>query len=109
MNRPGDVRSLARREAEAEAEGLERQQDVGEENRGVHAQPLEGLEGHRRGELGGVAQPEQRVFLPQGAVLQRLAIACTVPLTLNSATASPAAYTRRLAPSGSSASVATGV
>ena len=37
MNRAGDVRSLARREAEAEAEGLERQQDVGEENRGVHA------------------------------------------------------------------------
>src|SRR5437773_2556842 len=45
MNRAGDVRSLAGREAEAEAEGLERQQDVGEENRGVHAQPLDRLEG----------------------------------------------------------------
>ena len=72
MNRAGDVRSLARREAEAEAEGLERQQDVGEENRGVHAQPLDGLEGHLRGELGVVAQLEQRVLLPQGAVLRQV-------------------------------------
>src|SRR5439155_88813 len=50
-NRTGDLRSFAYREAEAETEGLERQQEVGEENRGIHAQPLDGLQGHPRGEL----------------------------------------------------------
>jgi len=72
MNRAGDVRSLARREAEAEAEGLERQQDVGEENRGVHAQPLDRLEGDPGGELGCVTQLEQRVLLSQRAVLREV-------------------------------------
>src|SRR6058998_85354 len=43
------------------------------------------------------------------AWVQRFAIACTVPRTLKSATASPPTYTRRLVPAGSSASVATGV
>src|SRR2546428_5288379 len=43
------------------------------------------------------------------AWVQRFAIAYTVPRTLKSATASPPAYTRRLAPAGRSASVATGV
>src|SRR6266496_3067396 len=43
------------------------------------------------------------------AWVQRFAIACTVPRTLKSATASPPTYTRRLAPAGRSASVATGV
>src|SRR5438876_4177767 len=43
------------------------------------------------------------------AWVQRFAIAYTVPLTLKSATASPAAYTRRPTPGASSASVATGV
>src|SRR6058998_2483475 len=43
------------------------------------------------------------------ACVHRFAIAYTVPLTLKSATASPTAYTRLLAPGRSSARAATGV
>src|SRR5882762_1845926 len=60
--------------------------------------------GHVTAHRAGSSVPSDRLAR---ACVHRLAIACTVPLTLNSATASPATYTRRLAPGGSSASVAT--
>ena len=41
-----DVRPLAAGELEADAERLEHEQDVGEEDRGVHAEPLHRLERH---------------------------------------------------------------
>src|SRR5207245_8862778 len=64
----------------------------------VHGQgPVEGA---------GSAVPSERLAR---AWVQRFAIAYTVSRTLKSATASPPTYTRRLAPAGRSASVATAV
>ena len=58
-DRPRDLRPVARGECEAKAERLEGEQDVGEQDRRVHAEPLHWLERDLRGELGPVAQLQE--------------------------------------------------
>ena len=72
-DRMRDARPLAGLERQTEAQRLERQQDVGEEDRGINAQPRDGLQRHLSGKLGVVAQLEDGVLLPQGAVLGHVA------------------------------------
>ena len=57
---------------EGGAHGFEWQEDIGEENGGIHAE-TQGLEGNFEGELGGTAQFEERVFLAKGAVFGHIA------------------------------------
>ncbi len=47
-----DIRPFAGDEFELEAHGLDRKQQVGENNRGIDIQDLDGLQGHLRGEIG---------------------------------------------------------
>ena len=58
-NRILDRRSLAVDEVEVDAHGLERQQQIGEENGGVHVDSADRLERDFRGEIGRAAQVEQ--------------------------------------------------
>ena len=66
-HRLGDVR------AQPQPQGLEGKQDVGEQDRGVHAEALDRLERHLGGQLGGVAEIEDGVLLAQLAVLRHVA------------------------------------
>jgi hypothetical protein len=68
-----DVRPLSRRETQPQSQRLERQQDVGEQNRGVHAEPLHRLKRHLSRQLGRMAQIEDGVLLAQLAVLRHVA------------------------------------
>src|SRR5712692_7664823 len=72
-DRAGDLWPLARGEREAQAERLEREQDVGEQDGRVDAQPVDGLQGYLGRELRLVTQLEQRVLLAQRAVLRQVA------------------------------------
>src|SRR6266496_958740 len=75
-----------------------------------HLSCLEREDAFVPGACHGAAGRVHRALGETGArVSERLAMACTVPFTLKSATASPPTYTRRLVPAGRSASVATGV
>jgi hypothetical protein len=65
-------RPLTLRELERRAHRLERQQDVREEDRRVHPE-AQRLQRHLDGELGLLANLEQRVLLPEGAVLGHVA------------------------------------
>ena len=68
-----DHRALALRELEPDAERLDDQQDVGEEDRRVDAEALDGLERDLGGRLGVVAELEEAVALAQRAVLGHVA------------------------------------
>ena len=67
-----DDRALALGELEGRAHRLERQEDVGEEDRRVHAE-LERLERDLERELGRLADLEHRVLLAERAVLGHVA------------------------------------
>jgi hypothetical protein len=69
----GIVYHRARREAQARAHGLERQEDVGEDDGRVHGKGLDGLERHLAGELGGLGELEDRVFFAQAAIFGHVA------------------------------------
>ncbi len=60
--------SFAFGKGERRAHGLEREEDVGEEDGGVHAE-TKGLQRDLEGELGSAAQFEERVFFAKCAVL----------------------------------------
>ena len=63
-----DDRPFALGEFEVEAQRLEDQQDVGEEDRGVDAQPLGGGDGDLGGQVGVLAELEERDLRPDLAV-----------------------------------------
>ena len=68
-----DHGTLAGLEFEIEAHGLERQQQVGEDDRGVDAELLGGRDGDFCGELGLLADFHQRVVLADVAILLHVA------------------------------------
>ena len=68
-----DRRPFAVDEVEADAHRLERQQQVGEENRRVHLDAADRLQRDFGGEIGRAAQIEQRIALAQRAVLAHVA------------------------------------
>ena len=72
-DRPGDVRALAPRELEPDAEWLQHEQDVGEEDGRVHAEALDRLERHLRRRRRRLAQLEEAVARAQRAVLGHVA------------------------------------
>ncbi len=72
-HRLGDVRALARREAQPQPQRLEGKQDVGEQDRRIHAEALDRLERHLSGQLGSVTEIEDGVLLAQLAVLWHVA------------------------------------
>ena len=72
-DRTVDVRPVAPGELEADAEGLEHEQDVGEEDRGIDAEPVHRLERHLGGGLGILAELEEAAAGPDGAVLGHVA------------------------------------
>ena len=67
-----DTRAVTSRELEADAERLEHEQDVGEEDGRVDAQPLDGLERHLRGGVGRLAQLEEPAAGAQRPVLRHV-------------------------------------
>ncbi len=83
LDEAGDVRQRAYRavedravaggEAQPGAHGVERQQDVGEDDRGVDAEAPHRLQGDLGGELGRAAEGEEVHPLAQGAVLGEVA------------------------------------
>ena len=66
-----------RDEIEADAERLERQQQIGKENRGVDFDPADRLQRHLGREVGRTTQVEQRVALAQRAVFAHVAAGLT--------------------------------
>ncbi len=68
-----DHRAVALRELEPDAERLEDEQDVGEEDRGVDAEPLDRLERDLGGRLGSCAELEEAEALAHRAVLGHVA------------------------------------
>ena len=64
-----DRRTFAADEIEADAHRLERQQQIGEENRRVHFDAADRLQRDLGGEIGRAAEVEQRIALAQRAVL----------------------------------------
>ena len=68
-----DVGTLTRRETQPQPQRFEGEENVGEQNRRIHAEALHGLEGHLGSELGGVTQIEDGVLLAQPAVLRHIA------------------------------------
>ena len=72
-HRPLDHRPVTRRELEPDAHRLDDQQDVGEEDRGVHAEPLDREDRHLRRGLRVLAQVEEPQARPHGAVLGQIA------------------------------------
>ena len=71
-DRAVDVRAFACREAQAEPQRLEGQQDVGECDRGIDAEARDGLQRDLGGELGIMAQVEDGMALPELAVLRHV-------------------------------------
>ena len=67
-NRILDRRSLAVDEVEVDAHRLERQQQIGKENRGVDVDSADRLERDFRGEIGRAAQLEQRIAFAERAI-----------------------------------------
>ena len=70
---PADHGPLALRELEPHAERLDDQEDVGKEDRRVHAEPVHGLERDRRGGLRVLAELEEAEALAHGAILGEVA------------------------------------
>jgi hypothetical protein len=68
-----DHRPLALRELEADAERLGHEQDVGEQDGGVHAELLDRLQRHLGGALRALAELEEAVTRAQGAVGRQVA------------------------------------
>ena len=68
-----DRRTFAVDEVEADAHRLERQQQIGEQNRGVHLDAADRLQRDFGGEIGRAAEVEQRIALAQRAVLAHVA------------------------------------
>jgi hypothetical protein len=66
-------RSFARDKLEVQPHGRERKQQVGEDDGGVHAQPLSCGNGHFRRDLRGAADLQQRVVPAHGHVLRHIA------------------------------------
>ena len=64
-----DDRALALDEIKRDPHRLERQQEIGEEDRGIDVETVDRLEGHLGGQLGLAADLEQRVLGPDRAVL----------------------------------------
>ena len=71
-NRPLDVWALSRGETQTQTERLEGQQDVGEDDRRIDAQAMDGLQRDLGGELGIVTQIEDGMALPELAVLRHV-------------------------------------
>jgi hypothetical protein len=72
-----DARPLACCEVERRAHRLEREQDVGEQDGGVHAVRLDRLQGDLGREIRLLADLEQRVFFADLAVLRHVAARLT--------------------------------
>src|SRR6267142_89749 len=71
-NRAVDVRPFSRLKTQAQPQRLERQQDVGEYDRGIDAEARHGLQRDLGGELGIMAQIEDGMALPELAVLRHV-------------------------------------
>ena len=69
-DRSRDLGTLPGREREAEAQRLERQQDIGEQDGGVDAEAIDRLQGDLGGQLRLVTELQQRVLLPQRAIFR---------------------------------------
>ena len=72
-NRMRDRRAFAFDEVELETHRSERQQQIGEENRRVDLDHVDGLERDRDGEIGVAADVEQRIALAQRTILGHVA------------------------------------
>jgi len=72
-DRPVDDRPFAGGEAQPQAQRLEGQEDIGEQDRGVDAQPGDRLERYGRRERGIVTEIEDGVTLAEFAVLRHVA------------------------------------
>ena len=68
-----DAGALAGHEVEGDAEGGQGQQQIAEDDGGVHPQGLHGLERHLHRQLRGAAELEQAVLLAEGPVLRHVA------------------------------------
>ena len=73
LDRVFDRRPFALDEVEADAHRLERQQQIGKEDRRVHFDPADRLQRDLGGQIGRSTEVEQRVALAQGAVLAHVA------------------------------------
>ena len=72
-HRGGEDRPVAGREHQLGAHGFERQQDVGEQDGGVHAHQVDRLDGHLGRQLRGLAEGEEVHVLPHRPVLRQIA------------------------------------
>ena len=66
------MRPLSLGETQPQPQRLERQQDVGEDDRRIDAQAMDGLQRDLGGELGIVTQIEDGMALPELAVLRHV-------------------------------------
>src|SRR6267378_71459 len=71
-NRLLDVRALSRGKTQAQTQRLEGQEDVGEYDRGIDTQAMDGLQRDGGGELGIMTEIEDGVALPELAVLRHV-------------------------------------
>ncbi len=68
-----DRGTFAADEVERNAHRLERQQQIGKEDRGVHLDAADRLQRHFGGEIGRAAEVEQRIAFAQRAILAHVA------------------------------------
>ena len=71
-NRLRDRRAFPFHEIEIEPHRREGNEQIGEEDRGVHVDDVHGLKRHGDGEFGRTADVEQRVALPQRAIIRHV-------------------------------------